>query len=78
MANRSLGGNASGWTRQYAYAPDSNRLLGTSAPGDPAGTLSATYEHDEAGNMRRMPHLPQLQWDYLRSEQDNGIEVVVL
>lgn len=64
MANRPLGGGVSGWTRQYVYAPDSNRLLGTSAPGDPAGTLSASYEHDEAGNMRRMPHLPELRWDY--------------
>jgi len=64
MANRPLSGGASGWTRLYAYAADSNRLLGTSAPGDPAGTLSATYDHDEAGNMKRMPHLPELRWDH--------------
>lgn len=64
MANRTMGGGAAGWTRRYAYAPDSNRLLGTSTPADPPGTQSATFEHDEAGNMVRMPHLPQMQWDY--------------
>ncbi len=64
MANRPLGGGTSGWTRQYTYAPDSNRLLGTSVPSDPAGTLLATYGHDEAGNIERMPHLPELRWDH--------------
>lgn len=64
MAQRPLKGGASGWTRKYTYAPDSNRLLGTSAPGDPEGTVSASYEHDESGNMSRMPQFPELQWDY--------------
>jgi RHS repeat-associated protein len=64
MANRTLDGGSISWTRLYAYAPNNNRLIGTSAPADPPGTLSATYDHDEAGNMVRMPHLPQLQWDY--------------
>jgi RHS repeat-associated protein len=55
---------AAGWTRLYEYAPDSNRLSRTTAPGDPPGTLSAVYSHDAAGNMSQMPHLPGLDWDH--------------
>jgi RHS repeat-associated protein len=53
-----------GWTRQYRYAKDANRLIATTAPGDPGGVFSATYAHDAAGNISRMPHLPLLEWDY--------------
>jgi len=38
------------WSRRYAYATDSNRLLSTSLPGDAEnGPYSATYTHDAAG-----------------------------
>jgi len=76
MANRSPSGTP-GWTRAYRYAADSNRLLRTSAPGDPLGTLSATYDHDEAGNLVRMPHLPELQWDYADRLQLAKKQVIV-
>jgi RHS repeat-associated protein len=52
------------WTRRYAYADDGNRLLATSLPGDADdGPFSATYDHDEHGNMTRMPHLARMDWD---------------
>jgi hypothetical protein len=54
-----------GWTRRYAYADDSNRVLSTSLPGDePLGDYSATYDHDLHGNMTQMPHLPVMAWDF--------------
>jgi RHS repeat-associated protein len=64
MASQPLAAGPAGWSRRYAYAPDSNRLLRTSAPGDAPGTFSATYDHDEAGSMVRMPHLPEMRWDH--------------
>jgi RHS repeat-associated protein len=64
LQHEALGAGGPGWARRYAYAPDSNRLLRTSAPGDAADTLSAVYEYDVAGNMTRMPHLPAMAWDH--------------
>lgn len=60
------------WTRWYGYAEPSritaaqagSRLSTTSLPGDPAaGPYTATYTHDEHGNLTRMPHLASLTWD---------------
>lgn len=48
------------WTRQYAYAPDSNRLLSHTLPDDAVGA----FEHDAHGNMLRMPHLPDMAYDH--------------
>jgi len=64
MAHIPLGGGPPGWTRAYAYASDSNRLLATSAPGDPPGTLSLAYGYDAHGNMTSIPHLPEMRWDH--------------
>jgi RHS repeat-associated protein len=64
MVHAPLTAGASGWTRSHAYARDGNRLLRTSAPGDAPGALSASYSHDEDGNLTRMPHLPLMQWDH--------------
>ncbi len=52
-----------GWTRRYEYSSISNRLLGTSVPGDHDDECSARYQYDAHGNMIRMPHLPLMQWD---------------
>jgi RHS repeat-associated protein len=52
-----------GWTRNYQYATDSNRLLKTSVPGSPLN-LSETYTHDQHGSMTSMPHLAVMDWDY--------------
>jgi len=64
------------WNRRYQYALDSNRLLGTSLPGDNANTYSARYEYDAHGNMTRMPHLPLMQWDYRDQLQVTSQQVV--
>jgi RHS repeat-associated protein len=64
MVHLPLQPGATGWTRRYAYAPDSNRLLATSAPGDAADTLSHAYPHDAAGNMTAMPHLAAMRLDH--------------
>src|SRR2546421_5937661 len=60
------------WNRRYQYALDSNRLLATSLPGDPANLpdyvatpgYSAKYTYDPHGNITAMPHLPQMSWDF--------------
>jgi len=64
------------WNRRYQYAPDSNRLLGTSLPGDDDTTFSARYQYDAHGNMTRMPHLPLMQWDYRDQLQVTSQQVV--
>jgi RHS repeat-associated protein len=56
--------DGSGWTREYSYGPDANRLLAHSLPGDPAGVFSAAFTHDPHGNMLSMPHLAALGWDH--------------
>ena len=60
------------WQRRHQYALDNNRLLATSLPGDDNalpdyaadGGYSATYIHDEHGNITGMAHLPLMRWDY--------------
>jgi RHS repeat-associated protein len=58
------GAPATCWTRRYQIDAGSNRLLGTSLPGDQAGEFSARYGHDAAGNMTSMPHLSSVGWDW--------------
>jgi RHS repeat-associated protein len=68
------GAAATSWTRYYAYETDpgdpthqkpiSNRLVGTSMPGDAPKQFSATYGYDTHGNMISMPHLPTMGWDF--------------
>lgn len=57
-------GSATVWRRSYNIAEDSNRLLGTSLPGDQEDEYSATYNHDAHGNMTSMPHLASIGWDF--------------
>jgi RHS repeat-associated protein len=51
------------WTRRYQYAYETNpadltnRLTGTSEPGDPDGVFSSGYTYDPSGGMLTMPHL---------------------
>ncbi|MEK6283555.1 MAG: SpvB/TcaC N-terminal domain-containing protein [Acidobacteriota bacterium] len=68
-----LGG---GWTRRYDYEQGSNRLRGTSLPGDADGQFSAKYEYDAHGSMTKMPHLPVMEWDFqdqLRAAQQQVV-----
>ena len=63
-------GAGGGWTRHYRYAYQSNpadrtnRLVATSQPGDAdGGPYTGTYQYDAYGNMTRLPHLAQLDWN---------------
>jgi RHS repeat-associated protein len=65
-------GIGNGWTRAYHYAYQddpantTNRLLSTSAPGDPpAGPYSATYTYDDYGNMSSLPSFSGLTWNFM-------------
>jgi len=72
MIHQARGGE---WTRRYDYAADSNRLLGTSLPGDAVGIYSARYTYDRHGNMTQMPHLPLMQWDFKDQLQASSKQV---
>jgi len=53
------------WTRRYTYQAGTDRLAAHQSPGDAdAGPFSATFDHDAAGRMTRMPHLAALGWDH--------------
>ena len=67
--------NSGAWTRNYDYDPGSNRLLGTSLPGDIEGQFSAKYDYDADGNMFRMPHLPHMGWDFKDQLHETGRQV---
>jgi RHS repeat-associated protein len=62
---------AAGWTRSYRYAyqddPSTrgNRLMATSAAGDPPGVLSHAYGYDLLGNLITLPQVAGLSWDVL-------------
>ena len=65
-------GIGSGWTRHYRYAFEddaanrTNRLTSTSLPPDPDdGPYSDTYAYDAYGNPTRMPHLINLDWNFM-------------
>jgi RHS repeat-associated protein len=58
------GAAATSWTRRHDVDANSNRLLGTSMPGDQAGQFSGKYTYDTHGNMTSMPHLASVGWDY--------------
>jgi RHS repeat-associated protein len=52
------------WTRTYTYdepnaSPTDNRLTSTTV-----GSVREPYAYDAHGNMRHMPHLPQMTWDF--------------
>ncbi|UIE37907.1 SpvB/TcaC N-terminal domain-containing protein [Leptodesmis sichuanensis] len=67
----------SDWTRHYAYAPNSNRLLSTSLPGDrDHEPLPPRYFYDIHGNMTQMPHLPVMEWDFKDQLQATQKQVV--
>ncbi|WP_217646262.1 SpvB/TcaC N-terminal domain-containing protein [Halomonas korlensis] len=69
--------NGGSWTRHYAYAVDSNRVLSTSLPGDSEeGPYSAKYEYDVHGNIVRMPHLPLMEWNFRDQLQATSQQVV--
>lgn len=84
MGMAHMGGAVQRWNRRYQYALDSNRLLATRLPAelnnlpDYVATpgYGARYSYDEHGNMRSMPHLPVMEWDFknqLRASQQQVV-----
>ena len=73
-----------GWTRCYQYADDSNRLLNTGGHDeivDSRGShyaaespASDQYRYNAHGSMIRMPHLPDIEWDYEDQMQRADLE----
>lgn len=64
MSHALLQPGPGGWNREYAYAPGTNRLAATSAPGDAVGVLGDGYVTDAAGRMIAMPHLAAMRWSH--------------
>ncbi|HEX2956509.1 MAG TPA: RHS repeat-associated core domain-containing protein, partial [Chitinispirillaceae bacterium] len=64
---------AGSWTRDYQYGATGNRLLATSAQGDPPGTFSHTYSYNPHGSMVSMPHLSVIDWDYAERMQHTNL-----
>jgi len=52
-----------GWTRQYHYAPNNNRLLYHHNGNDEVEAYQR-FTYDDHGSMTTMPHLETLTWDY--------------
>jgi RHS repeat-associated protein len=52
------------WTRHYSYGeshshPANNRLMSTAV-----GSVQEPYSYDADGNITRMPHLPEMEWNF--------------
>jgi RHS repeat-associated protein len=60
-----------GWSRAYNYSPSSNQLASTIV----AGTTEP-YSYDAHGNVKSMPHLPSMQWDWKDQLQATATQVV--
>jgi RHS repeat-associated protein len=50
------------WSRMFTYSATNNQML-TAEAGGAVGT-SFTYTYDEHGNMKGMPHLQSMEWDF--------------
>jgi RHS repeat-associated protein len=69
---RHTGGEVERWVRKYQYALDSNQLLATRLPGEATNLpdyaavpgYGAQYAYDDHGNMKAMPHLKVMEWDF--------------
>ena len=71
MTHTASGNN---WNRGYQYSTSGNKLLGTTAPGDPAGTYSNTYTYNAHGSIITMPHISQLNWNYVEQLQSTDLD----
>ncbi len=61
MTHRAPDQQQASWTRRYQYANDSNRLTATTDDND---QFNLAYNHDAAGNITLMSHLPTIVWDH--------------
>ncbi|MGH9138578.1 MAG: RHS repeat domain-containing protein, partial [Acidimicrobiales bacterium] len=64
---------AGSWTREYTYAPDSDRLASTEV----GGTVFAYQHHPAHGHITAMPHLPTMRWGFRDELQAVARQVVV-
>jgi RHS repeat-associated protein len=80
MIHQAASGN---WTRAYSYNENSlietpkksNRLSSTTL--QPNSTaLVESYSYDAHGNMTKMPHLPQMRWDFRNQLSASSRQVV--
>ena len=69
-----------GWTRDYQYAEDSNRLLATTVE-DPDLPFNEKYTYNVQGSMTSMPRLPEpsvgvasMDWDF--AEQLHHVDLI--
>ena len=62
QANGTAGASNTIWTRTYNYEDATNRLISNNDPDATGGT--ATYAYTGNGAMKRMAHLPVIEWDY--------------
>ncbi len=63
MRHRRPNVSNTGWTRQYQYAADSNRLLATTL-GSRDMPFDETYSYNSHGSITSMNHLHAMQWDF--------------
>jgi len=60
-----IGSFAERWTRNYSYAPDSNRLLSTQTGSDDSSTINYSYDkHGSILNLGNVADEYKMQWDY--------------
>jgi RHS repeat-associated protein len=64
QANGSTGPSNTIWTRHYTYETGSNRLLTNDEFDSTNSPRTATFTYTGNGAMRRMAHLPVIEWDY--------------
>ena len=69
----------SSFTRRLDYSAGRNQIRAMSTPRDPAGAFSATFQHDDAGNMIHDPLPRNFRWnrDGQLAAVQVGAEVVV-
>lgn len=61
------------WSRLYSYGEGSNRLSSTKV-----GQYVEPYAYDADGNMTRMPHLRQMDWDFKDQLQATCVQATKL
>jgi RHS repeat-associated protein len=62
--------NVNSWSRNFTYATNSNQLL-TAMANDQITPFN--YQYDIHGNMKAMPHLPVMEWNFKDQLQRIGI-----
>jgi RHS repeat-associated protein len=64
IEHHSITNLARGWVRTQLYDANSNRLQSSNAECPNEAVLDLIKAHDANGNIKKLPHLSELQWDY--------------